>query len=107
MILKKKFIFIAFINFLLASCSTQQLAVSDRDLDSDLDGIHDLRDACPKLPGSVFNLGCPEDQNLQLSSLFDKEKSTDSDLDGVPDDKDDCPLVYGSPFNMGCPFSGE
>lgn len=76
-------------------------------VDSDLDGVHDLRDACPNQSGSFFNLGCPDDNGLLSLSNIDQVKSTDTDLDGVMDDKDECPLVYGSPFNQGCPISGD
>lgn len=76
-------------------------------VDSDLDGVHDLRDACPKEAGSLFNLGCPEDSAKVILAQIDQAKSTDSDLDGVLDDKDECPLVYGSPFNMGCPIGDK
>lgn len=71
-------------------------------MDTDLDGVHDLKDACPMEAGSPFNLGCPEKTKLSLN--FDRESSNDSDLDGVPDDRDECPNVYGSPFNLGCPY---
>lgn len=101
----KKFLKICIALFLFSSCAQRSyLAVSEQTyVDSDLDGIHDERDACPFEPGSVFNMGCPQPLN-HLSSIYDKEASTDSDLDGVPDDKDECPELYGSPFNMGCPF---
>lgn len=90
---------------ILSSCAQQNYKVVSQQsyVDSDLDGVHDQRDACPFEAGSIFNLGCPKSSN-HLSSQFNKEDSTDSDLDSVPDDKDECPEVYGSPFNMGCPF---
>jgi len=84
----------------LVSCSTQNNWGNLQD--SDLDGVHDRKDACPQEPGSVFNLGCPEETSLSLD--YNKKMSTDSDLDGVPDEKDECPETYGSPFNIGCPF---
>lgn len=87
----------------ITSCTQQKLLTQHDFIDTDLDGVHDFRDACPNEPGSIFNMGCPEDEP-KLSLTFNKEKSTDSDLDGIPDYKDECPLVYGSPFNQGCPF---
>lgn len=81
--------------------------MTEKCVDTDLDGVHDRRDACPKEAGSIFNLGCPEEKNHQLSAYIDKIKSTDADLDGVSDEKDDCPTIYGSPFNLGCPFMME
>lgn len=98
--MKASFIILSLI--FITSCSQQKL-LTHNFIDSDLDGVHDERDACPNEPGSIFNFGCPEDEP-QLSLTFNKEKSTDSDLDGVPDEKDECPFVYGSPFNQGCPF---
>ncbi|MBA5630207.1 thrombospondin type 3 repeat-containing protein [Moheibacter lacus] len=89
------------------SCSKQQATLAKNDVDTDLDGVHDRRDACPNESGSVFNLGCPLETNQLLSAYYDQMKSTDADLDGVADDKDECPDVYGSPFNLGCPFMME
>lgn len=100
----KKLVYIFVLSLAGVSCSHQQSLSTAHFLDSDLDGVHDRRDACPTISGSVFNLGCPEDSTMQLSAYYDRLKSTDADLDGVPDDKDECPNVYGSPFNQGCPF---
>jgi len=103
----KPTIAILFALILFASCSQQKSLSSAHNFsDTDLDGVHDNRDACPNEAGSVFNLGCPENES-KLSLVFNEEKSTDSDLDGVPDVKDDCPTVYGSPFNQGCPFENS
>lgn len=99
--MKPSFIILSLI--FVVSCTQQKLLTKYDFTDSDLDGVHDDRDACPHEPGSFFNMGCPDDES-RLSLAFNKEKSTDSDLDGVPDDKDECPEVYGSPFNQGCPF---
>ena len=100
----KKLFYIFVLSVAGVSCSHQQSLSSANLLDSDLDGVHDRRDACPTVPGSVFNLGCPEDSSMQLSDYYNKLKSTDADLDGVTDEKDECPNLYGSPFNQGCPF---
>lgn len=98
----KNLVLILSFSFLMASCVQQQkISFSDEWIDSDLDGLHDDKDACPFEYGSPFNLGCPD--KSQLSTYFDKNSSTDSDLDGIPNDKDECPYEYGSPFNMGCP----
>lgn len=93
--------YILVLGFLLTSCAQQHALISEKWSDIDLDGVHDLKDACPNEAGSPFNMGCPEDS--KLSAEFNRSLSTDSDLDGVPDDKDECPYRYGSPFNMGCP----
>lgn len=59
------------------------------DTDTDMDGIPDLLDACPKLKGTKENNGCP---------------SCDTDNDGIVDEKDKCPTVPGSMSNQGCPI---
>ncbi|MGB6083691.1 thrombospondin type 3 repeat-containing protein [Moheibacter sp.] len=100
----KQIFYVSALIFLTFSCAPQHSVATNNLLDSDLDGVHDRRDACPNEPGSLFNLGCPEDKTMKLSQNFDEVNSTDSDLDGVPDDKDECPNQYGSPFNQGCPF---
>lgn len=56
------------------------------DVDDDKDGVPDVKDGCPKLPGSPELNGCP-----------------DQDKDGVPDPDDACPAVAGKPENKGCP----
>ena len=87
------------------ACSQHVVIIADQNyIDSDLDGLHDSRDACPHEAGSLFNMGCPNKEN-KLALGFNKDESTDSDLDGIPDGKDNCPLVYGSPFNQGCPMT--
>lgn len=95
-------LFFLFIAGSMTSCASLNLSDKISYQDMDLDGVHDKKDACPQQPGSVFNLGCPEDKLLSL--FYNQDLSTDSDLDGVSDDKDECPESYGSPFNQGCPF---
>jgi outer membrane protein OmpA-like peptidoglycan-associated protein len=58
--------------------------------DSDGDGVPDIDDLCPDVPGPKENHGCP---------VF-----TDKDGDGVPDDIDRCPDVPGPKENFGCPW---
>ncbi len=60
--------------------------------DTDGDGLPDEVDLCPRIPGPVWNLGCPIDGVL------------DSDGDGIPDDEDDCPYIPGPEENYGCPW---
>lgn len=95
-------ILLVLISIASISCAQQKKLADHNKIDSDLDGIHDNRDACPMEPGSIFNLGCPD--STQLALKFNESASTDSDLDGVEDSKDECPYEYGSPFNQGCPF---
>lgn len=59
------------------------------DVDTDMDGIPDMLDACPRLKGSKDNMGCPV---------------CDTDGDGIVDDKDKCPTIPGSMANQGCPI---
>jgi len=58
--------------------------------DTDGDGVPDIDDLCPEVPGPASNHGCP---------VF-----SDKDGDGVPDDIDRCPDVPGPPENFGCPW---
>lgn len=57
--------------------------------DTDGDGVPDIDDLCPEVPGPKENRGCP---------VF-----SDRDGDGVPDDIDRCPDVPGPKENFGCP----
>ena len=59
-------------------------------VDSDGDGIPDVDDLCPDVPGTPERKGCP---------LF-----SDRDGDGVTDDIDRCPEVAGPKENFGCPW---
>lgn len=97
---------VSLIIIVAGSCSKSLTDSNYSNIDSDLDGLNDHRDACPDEAGSIFNLGCPN-KEPKLSLNFDKDKSTDSDLDGVPDYKDQCVFTYGSPFNQGCPMIEE
>ena len=54
--------------------------------DSDGDGIPDLTDECPYVPGKPELFGCP-----------------DSDNDGIGDSRDKCPFEAGAASNNGCP----
>ncbi len=63
--------------------------------DTDGDGLIDLKDSCPTVPGPASNLGCP---------LPDTSPQTeDRDGDGVPDMNDRCPDAGGPASNSGCP----
>ena len=59
-------------------------------VDSDGDGIPDIYDLCPNVPGLPQFLGCP-----------------DTDGDGIPDFLDRCPNEPGPPENHGCPRPEE
>ncbi len=54
--------------------------------DRDMDGIIDVEDLCPDMPGTLEFFGCP-----------------DTDEDGISDNLDACPEVFGDPQFAGCP----
>ena len=58
--------------------------------DTDGDGVPDVDDLCPEVPGPPERRGCP---------VF-----ADRDGDGVSDDIDRCPDVAGPRENFGCPW---
>ena len=58
--------------------------------DQDGDGVPDLDDACPELPGPPELRGCP-----------------DSDADGIPDAEDACPNQPGPREAQGCPVAKD
>ncbi len=59
-------------------------------VDRDGDGIPDLEDACPELPGLPQFQGCP-----------------DTDGDGIPDAEDACPQQPGPKETQGCPVAKD
>jgi outer membrane protein OmpA-like peptidoglycan-associated protein len=58
--------------------------------DRDRDGVPDLDDACPDVPGTVAFRGCP-----------------DADGDGVADSDDACPQQPGPAQSQGCPIAKD
>jgi len=58
--------------------------------DADGDGVPDVDDLCPDVPGPAERKGCP---------VF-----SDRDGDGVADDIDRCPDLSGPKENFGCPW---
>ena len=56
--------------------------------DRDKDGIIDLEDQCPDVPGLAKYRGCP---------------IPDTDKDGINDEEDKCPTVPGTARYQGCP----
>jgi len=58
--------------------------------DADGDGVPDVEDFCPEVPGPASNHGCP--------------LSGDRDRDGITDDIDRCPELAGPKENFGCPW---
>ncbi len=70
--------------------TTEKRIVHIEKTDKDGDGIPDLDDACPDLPGKAEFAGCP-----------------DSDGDGIPDADDACPKESGPRESQGCPVSKD
>jgi outer membrane protein OmpA-like peptidoglycan-associated protein len=58
--------------------------------DRDADGVPDLDDRCPDVPGKPELAGCP-----------------DTDGDGLPDAEDQCPREPGTPADLGCPVAKD
>lgn len=58
--------------------------------DKDGDGVPDLEDACPDLPGKAEFAGCP-----------------DTDGDGIVDAEDACPNEVGPKETQGCPIAKD
>jgi outer membrane protein OmpA-like peptidoglycan-associated protein len=86
---------------LSASCAPMQVVITKQEkkiieitkTDRDGDGVPDVDDLCPDVPGPAENHGCPYPK--------------DSDGDGIPDDIDRCPLdpedKDGFQDEDGCP----
>ena len=58
--------------------------------DRDGDGVPDVDDLCPDVPGKPEFHGCP-----------------DTDGDGIPDNEDACPTQPGPRENQGCPVAKD
>ena len=91
---------------------TQYLGTDDTK-DGDKDGVPDVTDRCPDVPGLITMLGCPD---RDLDGLTDKDDvcpdkkgdlahygCPDTDGDGVYDNEDRCITVAGPATNRGCP----
>ena len=81
--------------------------------DRDGDGIPDLEDICPDVPGELLFNGCPDtdrdgvgdstDECPTIPGIKAMKGCPDSDNDGIKDSDDDCPNERGLPENNGCP----
>jgi len=81
--------------------------------DRDKDGIPDLTDKCPDLPGVASAMGCPDRDGDAVADADDKCPDVagivammgcpDRDSDGISDLDDKCPDAAGSAAMMGCP----
>lgn len=83
--------------------------------DRDFDGIDDIKDLCPDIPGLEATKGCPDsdgdgiqDNEDNCPNTFGLEKFNgcpDTDEDEIPDHEDACPYIVGLPDLNGCPDS--
>src|SRR6056300_1726466 len=81
--------------------------------DRDFDGIDDIEDLCPDIPGIEATKGCPDSDEDEIPDLEDAcpyivglpdlNGCPDSDGDGVIDSLDECPDLAGKSSNKGCP----
>jgi len=91
---------------------TQYLG-KDKTEDKDKDGVPDLTDRCPDVPGLVAMMGCPDRDNDGVTDASDKCPDVaglmtmmgcpDRDSDGITDAEDTCPDVAGLAAFKGCP----
>ncbi|MCY7327678.1 MAG: thrombospondin type 3 repeat-containing protein, partial [Saprospiraceae bacterium] len=91
---------------------TQYLGKDDTE-DTDKDGVPDVTDQCPTVPGLVTMMGCPDRDNDGVTDASDKCPDVaglmsmmgcpDRDSDGLTDAEDKCPDVAGLAAFMGCP----
>jgi outer membrane protein OmpA-like peptidoglycan-associated protein len=105
----------------------QQQVVEIKKTDIDGDGIPDVEDQCPEVPGLPEYQGCPPPppppQDTDGDGILDNVDKCpndpedfdgfededgcpdfDNDQDGVPDVEDKCPMVPGPAENQGCPI---
>ena len=81
--------------------------------DTDGDGVSDVMDECPEVPGTAATFGCPDTDGDGIGDPSDKcptlagpaelDGCPDADGDGVTDKDDDCPNLAGPPSLNGCP----
>ena len=86
-------------------------------LDTDGDGIYDMDDKCPTVPGLAKYQGCPI-PDTDKDGINDDDKCPavpglarykgcpvpDTDKDGINDEEDKCPTVFGVARYQGCPI---
>lgn len=110
-----------------ADCAAKPAPMTASTLDSDGDGIPDVRDRCPKVAEDMDGFqdedGCPDTDNDEdgIPDAYDRCPNepedddgyeeedgcpdTDNDHDGISDKEDRCPNQPGAPENRGCPAS--
>lgn len=84
--------------------------------DRDGDGVPDVDDACPDIPGLPSLNGCPDRDHDGIADNVDKCPDVagvakyqgcpvpDTDGDGINDEEDQCPTVKGLAKYHGCPM---
>ena len=85
-------------------------------LDRDGDGVLDVDDRCPDVPGLAALKGCPDRDGDGIADIDDKCPDVpgiakyqgcpipDTDGDGINDEMDKCPTVKGLARYQGCPI---
>ena len=85
-------------------------------LDRDGDGVLDVDDRCPDVPGLAALKGCPDRDGDGIADIDDKCPDVaglakyqgcpipDTDGDGINDEQDKCPTVKGYARYQGCPI---
>jgi len=83
--------------------------------DRDGDGVLDVDDKCPDVPGLASLKGCPDKDGDGIADIDDKCPDVaglakyngcpipDTDGDGINDEQDKCPTVKGVARYQGCP----
>jgi len=82
-------------------------------VDTDGDGVYDIDDLCPTVPGLAQFSGCPDtdgdgiedskDECPTVAGIAEFNGCPDTDGDGIPDMKDACPTEKGIAKFGGCP----
>jgi len=82
--------------------------------DEDQDGVEDLEDLCPAIPGSPQLNGCPDKDGDGVADRSDKCPGQvgsvltygcpDRDADGLANFEDECPKLPGPKGRRGCPL---
>ena len=89
------------------------LIIKSKKKDQDNDGVPDIEDQCPEIPGKAELNGCPDTDNDGVTDAEDKCPTVagtkklngcpDTDGDGIADPEDKCPTKPGNKSAQGCP----
>lgn len=99
--------------YLFGNNKSRPQADTTSSIDSDKDGVPDVQDLCPNIPGLLRFAGCPDSDGDGVEDSKDKcpeipglaafNGCPDTDEDGIMDPEDECPNVKGPKSNKGCP----